>query len=269
MAVDASALGRRFVVLCVAVVYRGGALPVAWAVLPANVRGSWKRPWLRLLRRFRDALPGRWSVVVLADRGLYAKWLFQAIQKLDWHPFMRINTRGSFRPDGEKQRRPLLSFVPAALVIMTSFTRIVIVFHLLRQALGTQEMPSNQILIGLTLFLTTIRPLAPDVLVVRLGNNDHSLIRGHESPPLATDAEYTALRDLPAWSLHLEVVRLAFHAYRRWLATKPWATTGRQVPLDRYERNLRRLVADAHTGGTRVLFLDFPYRELSRGLSPG
>jgi flagellar biosynthetic protein FliP len=48
----------------------------------------------------------------------------------------------------------LLSFLPAALVIMTSFTRIVIVFHFLRQALGTQEMPPNQVLIGLTLFLT-------------------------------------------------------------------------------------------------------------------
>jgi hypothetical protein len=48
----------------------------------------------------------------------------------------------------------LLSFIPAALVVMTSFTRIVIVFHFLRQALGTQEMPSNQILIGLSLFLT-------------------------------------------------------------------------------------------------------------------
>ena len=48
----------------------------------------------------------------------------------------------------------LLSFIPAALVVMTSFTRMVIVFHFLRQALGTQEMPSNQILIGLTLFLT-------------------------------------------------------------------------------------------------------------------
>ena len=48
----------------------------------------------------------------------------------------------------------LLSFLPAILVTMTSFTRIAIVFHFLRQALGTQEMPSNQILIGLTLFLT-------------------------------------------------------------------------------------------------------------------
>ena len=42
----------------------------------------------------------------------------------------------------------LLSFLPAILVTMTSFTRIVIVFHFLRQALGTQEMPSNQILSG-------------------------------------------------------------------------------------------------------------------------
>jgi flagellar biosynthetic protein FliP len=48
----------------------------------------------------------------------------------------------------------LLSFVPAMLVMMTSFTRIAIVFHFLRQALGTQEMPSNQMVIGLTLFLT-------------------------------------------------------------------------------------------------------------------
>jgi len=48
----------------------------------------------------------------------------------------------------------LLSFVPAVLMTMTSFTRIVIVFHFLRQALGTQEAPSNQILVGLALFLT-------------------------------------------------------------------------------------------------------------------
>ncbi len=48
----------------------------------------------------------------------------------------------------------LLTFIPAILVTMTSFTRIAIVFHFLRQAIGTQEMPSNQILMGLTLFLT-------------------------------------------------------------------------------------------------------------------
>ncbi len=59
----------------------------------------------------------------------------------------------------------LLSFIPAILVIMTCFTRVVIVFHFLRQALGTQEMPSNQILIGLTLFLTMfiMAPVAEQV----------------------------------------------------------------------------------------------------------
>jgi flagellar biosynthetic protein FliP len=47
-----------------------------------------------------------------------------------------------------------LSFLPAALLMMTSFTRIVIVLSLLRQALGTQSAPPNQVIIGLSLFLT-------------------------------------------------------------------------------------------------------------------
>ena len=47
-----------------------------------------------------------------------------------------------------------LSFLPAALMLMTSFTRILIVFSLLRQALGLQTMPPNVVLIGLSLFLT-------------------------------------------------------------------------------------------------------------------
>jgi len=48
----------------------------------------------------------------------------------------------------------LLTFLPAIILSITSFTRIVIVFHFLRQALGTSETPSNQIILGLTLFLT-------------------------------------------------------------------------------------------------------------------
>ena len=47
-----------------------------------------------------------------------------------------------------------LSLLPAMLMMMTSFTRIIIVFAILRQALGLQQSPSNQILIGLSLFLT-------------------------------------------------------------------------------------------------------------------
>jgi flagellar biosynthetic protein FliP len=48
----------------------------------------------------------------------------------------------------------VLTFIPAILLMMTGFTRIIIVMSLLRQALGTQTTPPNQVLIGLSLFLT-------------------------------------------------------------------------------------------------------------------
>jgi flagellar biosynthetic protein FliP len=48
----------------------------------------------------------------------------------------------------------VLSLAPAILIMVTSFTRIVIVLSLLRRALGTMQLPSNQIVIGLALFLT-------------------------------------------------------------------------------------------------------------------
>ena len=47
-----------------------------------------------------------------------------------------------------------LSFLPAALMLMTSFIRILIVFSMLRQALGLQSMPPNLVLVGLAVFLT-------------------------------------------------------------------------------------------------------------------
>ncbi|MFO0235717.1 MAG: flagellar biosynthetic protein FliP, partial [Burkholderiales bacterium] len=47
-----------------------------------------------------------------------------------------------------------LSFLPAVLLLMTSFTRIVIVLSLLRQAMGLQATPPNQVIVGLSLFLT-------------------------------------------------------------------------------------------------------------------
>ncbi|NLY42473.1 MAG: flagellar type III secretion system pore protein FliP [Clostridiaceae bacterium] len=48
----------------------------------------------------------------------------------------------------------ILSLAPAILIMMTSFTRIIIILSFLRNALGTQQMPPNQVLIGLALFLT-------------------------------------------------------------------------------------------------------------------
>ena len=47
-----------------------------------------------------------------------------------------------------------LTFIPAFVMMMTSFTRIIIVFAILRQALGLQQTPSSQIMIGLAIFLT-------------------------------------------------------------------------------------------------------------------
>ncbi|MDO4905135.1 MAG: flagellar type III secretion system pore protein FliP [Lautropia sp.] len=47
-----------------------------------------------------------------------------------------------------------LSFIPAAVLLMTSFTRIIIVLSLLRQAMGLQASPPNQVLVGIALFLT-------------------------------------------------------------------------------------------------------------------
>jgi flagellar biosynthetic protein FliP len=59
----------------------------------------------------------------------------------------------------------VLSLAPAILVLMTSFTRIVIVLSFLRQAIGTQVMPPNQVIIGLSLFLTffVMAPVISDV----------------------------------------------------------------------------------------------------------
>lgn len=48
----------------------------------------------------------------------------------------------------------ILSLAPAILVLMTSFTRLIIVFHFLRQAMGVQQSPPNQVMVGLALFVT-------------------------------------------------------------------------------------------------------------------
>jgi hypothetical protein len=111
LAVDATTLGQRFVVLVVSVVYRGCAIPVAWTVLPATEKHAWRGEWLRMLRQVRSVVPRRYFVIVLADRGLYARWLFQRIVRLGWHPLLRINTGGTFRPAKSVHYQSLREFV--------------------------------------------------------------------------------------------------------------------------------------------------------------
>lgn len=113
----------------------------------------------------------------------------------------------------------LLTFVPAMLVIMTSFTRIVIVFHFLRQALGTAEMPSNQMLIGLALFLTmfVMAPTATQINQVALapmlaGRIDAMQAMDLATPPLRTFMlRQTREKDL---ALFVEAARLPAPASR-------------------------------------------------------
>jgi hypothetical protein len=103
LTLDASPLSDRFVVLAISVVYRGIGLPVAWTILPAGKKQAWRREWLRMLRVLRPAVPDDWTVIVLTDRGLYARWLFRRIVRLGWHPFMRINRGAKFSPAGTGQ----------------------------------------------------------------------------------------------------------------------------------------------------------------------
>ena len=112
LALDATTLGDRFAVLAISVVYRGCAIPVAWTILSAGEKHAWRREWLRMLRLLRPAIPPTWTVLVLADRGLYARWLYRRIVRLNWHPFLRINRGGTFRPLGQAHFALLNAFVP-------------------------------------------------------------------------------------------------------------------------------------------------------------
>src|SRR6266516_1648550 len=112
LALDATTLGTRLTVLVLSVVYRGCAIPVVWVVLPATATHAWRREWLRMLRQVRQAVPPTWTVIVLAERGLYARWLLRRITRLGWHPFLRINTGGTFRPQGQVRGLPLKTLVP-------------------------------------------------------------------------------------------------------------------------------------------------------------
>jgi hypothetical protein len=104
LALDATSLKQEVVVLCVSVLFRGTALPVAWHVVRAAQPEAWGPHWRALLERVRAAVPKDYFVLVLSDRGLYSPELFGAIVERGWHPAMRINAGGYFTPEGEAPR---------------------------------------------------------------------------------------------------------------------------------------------------------------------
>ena len=113
LVVDATTLDQLFTVLAVSVVYRECAIPVAWVILTANTPGTWRTHWLALLEQLYSSVPSGWTVVVLADRGLYAAWLYRQIVHLGWYPYLRINSGGSFRPLGQATFHPLTTVLPS------------------------------------------------------------------------------------------------------------------------------------------------------------
>ena len=101
-----------------------------------------------------------WKIVLVV--GLIAVMVFGFSGTLFAQPLPKVTL--DFSKAAGKASAPLaiqilflitvLSLAPAILIMMTSFTRLVIVFHFLRMALGTQQTPANQIVVGLSLFLT-------------------------------------------------------------------------------------------------------------------
>lgn len=110
IAMDATALSLKFTVLSISVVYRGCAIPVAWTITKGNAKGGWNKHWFRMLQLISPSIPKHYTVIVLTDRGLYSPKLFRHICAIGWHPFMRINSPGTFRPAGERRFLPIQSF---------------------------------------------------------------------------------------------------------------------------------------------------------------
>lgn len=97
LAVDVTYLKDRYMILCISVVYGQTTIPVAWKVLRVNTQGEWHPVWLTLLAHIAPALPKSTQVLLLFDRGLYSKRLFEAIRSYGWHPFMRIREQGLYK----------------------------------------------------------------------------------------------------------------------------------------------------------------------------
>ena len=83
---------------------------MAWTVRAGTTKHAWRGEWLRRLRQLRPASPATGTVLVLADRGLSARWLFRRIGRLGWHPVLRINTGGTLRPQASNRFQSLRTF---------------------------------------------------------------------------------------------------------------------------------------------------------------
>ena len=111
LAIDPTTLSDKLTAVVVSVVYRGCAIPVAWAIMRGNKPGEWIAPAVELLESLSSAIPPRMRVIVMADRGLRSPRLWKKLRSLGWHPYMRQSINTVFRPDGGI-RTPARNLVP-------------------------------------------------------------------------------------------------------------------------------------------------------------
>lgn len=126
---------------------------------------------LALSRKASDHALIRWTMVCMVLLGLVSLFQDQALGADFPIPSIKLGVEPAGGPDEVVTvleiiaLLTILTLAPAIMILMTPFTRIIIVFHFLRQALGTQTSPPNQVIVGLALFVTffIMKPVWNDV----------------------------------------------------------------------------------------------------------
>lgn len=97
VAFDATTLHDDLLILALSLLYRGTAIPIAWAFLPANRKRAWLPVILDLCKTVAAQIPARYEVLLLADRGLYSPRLYRSLRHRHWHLLVRVNSQAYFR----------------------------------------------------------------------------------------------------------------------------------------------------------------------------
>lgn len=111
VAFDATTLHDDLLILAISLLYRGTAIPLAWAFLPANRKQPWMPVILALLAVVAPALPPSAEVLFLTDRGLYSPRLYRALCQYRWHFLLRVNGQAHVRSRGGAWR-PFTTVLP-------------------------------------------------------------------------------------------------------------------------------------------------------------
>lgn len=145
--------------------------------MAVDAGSSLKRSWIAALGALATFLP------VIATAA--SPWSMDAVN-------LNTNTNGSQTYSVSLQVlafMTMLTMLPAIVMMMTAFTRIIIVFSILRQAIGLQQAPSNQVLVGLALFLTVfiMRPVFDEINKVAVEPYESEQIDGMEALKKASE----------------------------------------------------------------------------------